>query len=98
LIKGSGGKRAAGISKWNYGQARDAGAFAHKTAFPHCNSVCIQKQLDDYHKSKGLDDNTPVRTDTTTRSSGRLKPEDRKALEAEINRLRGVNTVAVPTL
>lgn len=86
------GKRGPGVSKWTYGQARDAGAFAHKTAFPHCNAVCIQNQLDAYHK---LDSDTPVRTDPTSRSAGKLTSEQRQALQDETNRLRGSTSTSM---
>src|SRR5262249_52653958 len=90
-----GGKRSPAVSKWSYGQARDAGAFAHKTAFPHCNAVCIQNQLDDYHKKCGIKPDTPVRTDPVSRSSGRLSAEQQQAVTAEINRLQGVSTTGI---
>ena len=93
LIKGGGGKRNPAVSKWNYGQARDAGAMAHKKAFPHCNAVCVRNQLDEYHKDKcGLDDDTPLRTDTTERGGGPLSSEAKKAVTAEADRIRGVTT------
>jgi hypothetical protein len=91
LIPGGGGSRNPATSKWTYGQARDAGAFAHKTAFPHCNAVCIQNQLDEYHNKCGIKSDTPVRTDPVSRSGGSLKGDQKKALKDEIFRLRGVS-------
>jgi Domain of unknown function (DUF4150)/GHH signature containing HNH/Endo VII superfamily nuclease toxin 2 len=93
LIKRGGDERRPAESKWTYGQARDAGAFAHKTAFKHCNAVCIQNQLDAYHNKCGVKSDTPVRTDPVDRKGGPLSSDARKALEAEKSRLRGVATV-----
>jgi hypothetical protein len=88
LLKKDGTARGPAESKWNYGQARDAGVFAHKTAFPHCNAVCIKNQLDAYHN---LDDEAPVRTDPSDRSGGKLSSEAKRQLKDEINRLRGAS-------
>ncbi len=89
-IKKGGTERGPAESKWTYGQARDAGAFAHKTAFPHCNAVCIQNQLDEYHNKCGIQSDTPVRTDPVSREGGPLEDHQREALESEVDRLRGV--------
>lgn len=40
------------VSFWNYTEARDAGAKAHKEVFDHCDEECTKKQLDAYHVSK----------------------------------------------
>jgi hypothetical protein len=50
-------------SYWTYGEARDAGARAHKIANPHCNEECTRRALDAYHKDRaGIDENEPVRS------------------------------------
>lgn len=85
------GARGAAQSKWTYAQSREAGVFAHKTAFPHCNSVCTEKQLDAYHKDKcGMEDDAPLRTDPVARKGGELADEQGKALMDEVGRVQGI--------
>ncbi len=91
-IKGS-DKRAPALAKWTYKDAREAGALAHKTAFPHCNSQCVSNQLDDYHKNKcGMSDSTPVRSDpgSATRSAGDLTAQQQAAVDSAISAKSGV--------
>ena len=95
-IRGS-DKRANAKSKWRYKHARDAGAKAHKIAFPHCDEECIKKQLDAYHKDQcGFGENTPLRSDpgAATRSSGKLKPKQSAELQKAVDAIRGVATKA----
>jgi hypothetical protein len=52
-------------SYWTYGEARDAGARAHKIANPQCNEECTRRALDAYHKDQAeIDEDEPVRTDS----------------------------------
>jgi hypothetical protein len=95
-IRGSDHRENA-VSKWKYKDARDTGILAHKTAFPHCNSKCIEKQLDDYHKDKcGLDDDTPLRSDpgAKDRSSGDLTASQQEAVNDGIDAAQGVSNAA----
>lgn len=81
-----------GVSKWTYAQAREAGVFAHKTAFPHCNSECIRRQLDAYHKQEvGCNESTGVRTDRESKG-GKLSKAQKQALDKETDRIRGVTS------
>lgn len=85
-------KRANALSKWTYGDARDTGMLAHKLAFPHCNSECIKRQLDDYHKDQcGLKEGEPLRTDpgAATRSSGDLGKAQMKAVQDAVTTVKG---------
>lgn len=66
------GKGRNEASYWNYAEAREAGVAAHKKAFPHCNSECTRRQLDEYHKGDppagaGVDDDTALRSDLQNR-------------------------------
>lgn len=88
LVKG-GKTRGPAESKWTYGQARDAGLFAHKTAFPHCNSTCTKNQLDEYHRKAGITEDTPLRTDPVPRKGGPLSAAQEQALNHERNRIAG---------
>lgn len=90
-------KRENAVSKWKYSDARDTGMLAHKTAFPHCNSQCIKKQLDDYHKGEcGLDEDEPLRSDpgAATRSAGTLTKPQEQALQSAVNAVKGIGTAA----
>jgi hypothetical protein len=90
LLKKGGSERGPAVSKWNYGQARDAGLFALKQAHPHCNVVCAKNQLDEYHAKCGIsDDKTPVRTDPVPRKGGPLSQEQTDAVEGEVDRILG---------
>jgi hypothetical protein len=86
------GKRGPAVSKWNYKQARDVGTMAHKTAFPHCNAVCIQNQLDEYHKEKGINDDTALRTDPVSRKGGKLSDDQIKQVQEEVGRIKNLFT------
>jgi hypothetical protein len=86
-------KRANAVSKWTYSEARDAGAKAHKIAFPNCNEDCIKKQLDAYHKDEcGLDDDTPLRSDpgAPNRSAGKLSKKQQQQVDDAVDAIRGV--------
>lgn len=90
-----GGGREPAVSHWNYGEARDSGVLAHKTAFPHCNDVCTKNQLDDYHKNKcGMEDETPVRSDpgVETRSSGDLPKDQEKMVTDAVKAGKGIKS------
>jgi hypothetical protein len=58
-------------SYWNYGEARDTGATAHKRAYPHCDRECTKRQLDAYHqdhpRGPQCSENAPMRTDPVNR-------------------------------
>lgn len=58
-------------SYWNYGEARDTGATAHKRAFPHCDQECTKRQLDAYHqddpRGPQCAESAPMRTDPVNR-------------------------------
>jgi hypothetical protein len=85
------GARDTAVSNWSYGQARDSGVMAHKTANPQCNAFCTRQQLDDYHKGRcGMQDDTPVRTDTrdTSEHFPDLK-ENQDAVTQAVNAIRG---------
>jgi hypothetical protein len=86
LLAKGGTERAPAISHWNYGEARDAGVLSHKTAFPHCNAACTKEQLDEYHKSCGIDETTALRSDpgVETRSAGDLPPEGKKLVDEAV--------------
>lgn len=89
------GCRGNAVSKWTYKDARDTGVLAHKTAFPHCNAKCIEKQLDEYHKDKcGLDDDSPLRTDPDAdcRSVGTLSSTQESAIKDAIKAVKGIST------
>ncbi|HEX5243346.1 MAG TPA: PAAR-like domain-containing protein [Tepidisphaeraceae bacterium] len=47
-----------------YGTARNQGAGAMTKTFPQsgCNEDCIKKQLDAYHSTVGMEENTPIRS------------------------------------
>ncbi len=94
---GKGGAREDGYSKWNYQQARDAGAKAHAIAFPWCTQACIEKQLDDYHNKCGIKNDTPLRTDPAAakRSSGKLDDQQLAKLSEVANKIKGVGTETV---
>jgi len=82
-------------AKWTYKDAREAGALAHKTAFPHCNAVCISNQLDDYHKNKcGLSDDTPLRSDpgSAKRSCGTLNAQQQQAITQAVTDKKGIGS------
>lgn len=82
-------------AKWTYKDAREAGALAHKTAFPHCNAVCISNQLDDYHKNKcGLSDDTPLRSDpgSAKRSCGTLNAQQQQAVTQAVTDKKGIGS------
>ncbi len=76
---------------WNYQEARDAGAKAHKTAYPQCDEKCIKSQLDEYHDKKcGVNENTELRTDPKagSRSAGKLSNEQERVLEDTIAKVK----------
>jgi hypothetical protein len=55
-------------SYWNYEEARNAGAQAHKLAFPDCDEECIKKALDAYHQNQcGIGSDDSLRSDLTVR-------------------------------
>ena len=90
LLKQGGTARGPAHSKWDYSDARETGVLAHKTAFPNCNSECIRKQLDAYHKDGlGLEDDTPVRSDpgVEDRSSGDLDEEDQQDMDTMMDEM-----------
>lgn len=93
-IIGDGNKRGPAISKWTYGDARDTGMLAHKTAFPHCNSICVKKQLDEYHKECGVKEDTPLRSDpgADSRSSGSLTSEQEMAIDNAVDAVKGLTS------
>lgn len=93
LAKRGGTERLAAESRWNYGQARDAGLVAHKQAFPQCSSACVKAQLDGYHNRCGINDETPLRTDPVPRTGGPLSAEQEQALSAEVDRISGRDSV-----
>ncbi len=71
----------AGVSKWTYAEARDAGVIAHSFCFPHCRSECIAAQLDAYHMKPppdgpGVTEDTPVRTDPGAATQSQGEPTD----------------------
>lgn len=91
--------KGANVSRWNYGQAKNAGMTAHNIAFPHCNPKCIEKQLDAYHKKEcGIKDNTPLRSDPNadTRSCGKLTHSQEKALDDAVKAIKGVTSGGLP--
>ena len=92
LLRRGGTERGAAEARWTYAQARDAGLFAHKAAFPRCNSACVKNQLDEYHRRCGIKDDTPLRTDPVPRKGGALEEEQERAIETEIHRIRGNKT------
>lgn len=49
-VKPGSDQRLPANAKWTYKDAREAGALANSTAFPHCKSRCIANQLDDHHQ------------------------------------------------
>lgn len=83
------------VSKWRYKEARNAGAKAHKIAFPHCNEECVKKQLDAYHKDEcKISENTPLRSDpgAKKRSSGTLSNKQKSALTEAIKAIKGITS------
>jgi hypothetical protein len=50
---------------WTYGKAKEAAVTAHQETFKSaaCSSECIGAQLDAYHNSIGVKDDTPLRAD-----------------------------------
>lgn len=96
-IKPGSDQRLPANAKWTYKNAREAGALAHSTAFPHCNSKCIANQLDDYHQKKcDMEDNTPVRSDpgSDKRSSGTLTATQQNAVDQAIEAIKGITSNA----
>jgi uncharacterized Zn-binding protein involved in type VI secretion len=62
-------RKAKGAKKdnaWNYGDAKNAGANAHKRIFPGsgCTKACLEAQLDAYHNKIGANDRTTLQTET----------------------------------
>jgi Domain of unknown function (DUF4150)/GHH signature containing HNH/Endo VII superfamily nuclease toxin 2 len=95
LLKPGGTARGPAESKWDYSDARETGVMAHKMAFPHCNSECIRKQLDAYHKDElGLEDDTPVRSDpgVEDRSSGDLDEDQQEQMDDITNQMQDIDT------
>lgn len=90
LLKKGLADRGPADAKWTYKDARETGVFAHSQAFPHCNPDCTRKQLDDYHKGAGVDDDTPVRTDPVARTGGKLSPEQSASVKAATNSIQGM--------
>jgi hypothetical protein len=77
------GKPRVNESRWRYKNARDAGVAAQKIANPQCSEACTKAQLDEYHKNTiGCGENTPLRTDPVTRSSGTLTKSQKRELVA----------------
>jgi len=89
------GKRDDAVSRWNYKEARDSGVLAHKTAFPHCNAKCTEKELDKYHKDKcGMHDDTPLRSDpgVESRSAGELDEQQQEMVDHALDAIKNRNT------
>jgi hypothetical protein len=51
---------------WTYKEAKAAGIRSVQQTFTQsgCSKKCLEAQLDSYHKSKGVKENTPIRTET----------------------------------
>jgi hypothetical protein len=49
---------------WKYKDAKAAGISAHKAVYPDsgCSKKCMEAQLDKFHETCGVDDETPLRT------------------------------------
>ena len=87
------------IARWRYKEARNAGAKAHKIAFPHCNEECVKKQLDSYHKDEcGIRENEPLRSDpgASTRSSGELTNVQKSKLKEAVKAIKGIASGGTP--
>jgi hypothetical protein len=79
-----GGETAKDFHKTTYKDARKNGVDAMKKVFPEsgCKEGCLEKQLDNYHKQCGLEDDTPVKAVTT----GNRKQADVDYAEREAKR------------
>ena len=85
---------------WTYKDARDTGALAHSEVNSQCSKECTSAQLDAYHKDRcGMDDSTKLRTDPQagTRSTGKLNSSQKKKLQTEVDRVKGVTSTSGST-